>query len=229
MRTIASHKAVLRATSATLCLALFSAPADAQLRPGAEDRAAVLNAGRANPATPDNAPAAPAQPRRRRNASSSISPSRGTQRVEPGTVLTYVNIREGDTYDPAAVDQALKALFGTGLFSDVKINFNNGTLAIRVVENPILNQVVFEGNDKVSDQGPHQGSPDQAARHLHPRPVSGRCAAHHRALPPQRQIRRPRRSADHSAAAEPRRSDLLDHRRADHRHRPHQFHRQQGL
>ena len=44
MQTIATHKAVLRATSATLCLALFSAPAAAQLRPGAEDRAAVLNA-----------------------------------------------------------------------------------------------------------------------------------------------------------------------------------------
>ncbi len=149
MQTIASYKAVLRATSATLCLALFSAPADAQLRPGAEDRAAVLNAGRANPATPDNAPTAPAQPAAPERVIQHITVA-GTQRVEPGTVLTYVNIREGSTYDPAAVDQALKALFGTGLFSDVKINFNNGTLAIRVVENPILNQVVFEGNDKVS-------------------------------------------------------------------------------
>ena len=49
MRTIANHKAVLRATSATLCLALFCAPASAQLRPGAEDRAAVLNAERPGP------------------------------------------------------------------------------------------------------------------------------------------------------------------------------------
>ncbi|MGH6828882.1 MAG: POTRA domain-containing protein, partial [Rhizomicrobium sp.] len=74
----------------------------------------------------------------------------GTQRVEPGTVLTYMNLRVGDKYDPATADQALKALFGTGLFSDVHIAFNNGTLAIQVVENPIVNQVVFEGNDKVS-------------------------------------------------------------------------------
>ena len=144
MRTIANHKAVLRATSATLCLALFSAPAAAQLRPGAEDRAAVLNAER--PAPDNQQPAQPAQPAR---VIQHITVS-GTQRVEAGTVLTYVNIREGDNYDPATVDQALKALFGTGLFSDVKINFNNGTLAIRVVENPIVNQVVFEGNDKVS-------------------------------------------------------------------------------
>jgi outer membrane protein insertion porin family len=146
MRTSANYKAVLRATSATLCLALFTAPAGAQLRPGAADRAAELNAQRTNPETAPAAPAKPAQPAR---IIQHISVA-GTQRVEPGTVLTYVNIREGDNYDPAAVDQALKSLFGTGLFSDVKINFNNGTLAIRVVENPIVNQVVFEGNDKVS-------------------------------------------------------------------------------
>ena len=146
MRTIATSKAVLRATSATLCLALFSAPAGAQLRPGAANRAAALNAAHANPQTPPATPAQPATPAR---VIQHITVA-GTQRVEPGTVLTYVNLREGDTYDPAAVDQALKTLFGTGLFSDVKISFNNGTLAIRVVENPIVNQVVFEGNDKVS-------------------------------------------------------------------------------
>ena len=147
MRIIAKHKAALRATSATLCLALVSVPADAQLRPGAEDRAATLNAERQNPDAQQ--PAQPAQPQAPARIIQHIT-VQGTQRVEPGTVLTYVNIHEGDAYDPANVDQALKALFGTGLFSDVKINFNNGTLAIRVVENPIVNQVVFEGNDKVS-------------------------------------------------------------------------------
>jgi len=147
MRTIANYKAVLRATSATLCLAIFAAPAHAQLRPGAAERAQELNAQRANPQQPPAAtPPASAQPQR---IIQRITVT-GTQRVEPGTVLTYVNIREGDAYDPANVDTALKALFGTGLFSDVKINFNNGTLAIQVVENPIVNQVVFEGNDKVS-------------------------------------------------------------------------------
>ncbi|HXS08284.1 MAG TPA: outer membrane protein assembly factor BamA [Rhizomicrobium sp.] len=145
MRIIAKHRAALRATSATVCLALLSVPADAQLRPGAEDRAAVLNAERQNPETPTQ----PAQPQAPARIIQHIT-VQGTQRVEPGTVLTYVNIHEGDAYDPANVDLALKALFGTGLFSDVKINFNNGTLAIRVVENPIVNQVVFEGNDKVS-------------------------------------------------------------------------------
>ena len=228
MRTIASYKAVLRATSATLCLALFSAPADAQLRPGAEDRAAVLNAGRANPATPDNAPTAPAQPAAPERVIQHITVA-GTQRVEPGTVLTYVNIREGDTYDPAAVDQALKALFGTGLFSDVKINFNNGTLPYAWSKTPSSIRWCSKATTRSRTKDLTKEVQIKPRSHFHPRACRGRCPAHHRALSPQRQIRRPRRSADHPAAAEPRRSGVLDHRRADHRHRPHQFHRQQGL
>ncbi len=46
----------------------------------------------------------------------------------------------------------LKTLFATGLFSDVKIHLDGSTLTIQVTENPIINQVVFEGNAKVSDK-----------------------------------------------------------------------------
>jgi outer membrane protein insertion porin family len=139
-------------------LALASAPTGAQVRPGAAERAKELNAqaqqnnadaaAAANPAAQLAAPAAQA-PRIIQHIV-----VRGTQRVEPGTVLTYVGVREGDTYTPADVDTALKALTTTGLFSDVKTNFEEatGTLTIRVTENPIVNQVVFEGNSKVSDK-----------------------------------------------------------------------------
>jgi len=74
----------------------------------------------------------------------------GTQRIEPATVLTYITLHEGDTYDEQAADRALKALFATGLFSDVKINWDGTTLSVHVVENPIVNQVDFEGNSKVT-------------------------------------------------------------------------------
>jgi outer membrane protein insertion porin family len=76
----------------------------------------------------------------------------GTQRIEPATVLSYVSIREGDAYDEQAVDRSLKTLFATGLFADVKFNWDGSSLTINVVENPILNQVVYEGNNKVSDK-----------------------------------------------------------------------------
>ncbi|MGH6876080.1 MAG: outer membrane protein assembly factor BamA [Rhizomicrobium sp.] len=76
----------------------------------------------------------------------------GAQRVEPATVLSYISIREGEPYDDQAVDRSLKTLFATGLFADVKFNWDGSTLTINVVENPIINQVVFEGNDKVSEK-----------------------------------------------------------------------------
>lgn len=77
---------------------------------------------------------------------------RGTQRIEPATVLSYVTIHVGDPYDEQAVDRSLKALFATGLFADVSFPWDGSTLTINVVENPIINQVVFEGNDKVSEK-----------------------------------------------------------------------------
>src|SRR5262249_40364630 len=77
---------------------------------------------------------------------------RGTQRIQPGTVLTYISIREGDVYNEQAADTALKTLYATGLFADVKMNFDGSTLTVHVIENPIINQVVFEGNSKVSDK-----------------------------------------------------------------------------
>ncbi|MFO1247984.1 MAG: outer membrane protein assembly factor BamA [Alphaproteobacteria bacterium] len=142
----------MRATSAGLCLALAAGSSQAQIRPGAAERAQGLNAqqGSAVPAAP-GAAAAPAASAPRLIQHIVV---RGTQRVEAGTVLTYVGVREGDTYTPADTDQALKALMTTGLFSDAKTSFDGatGTLTIRVTENPIVNQVVFEGNSKVSDK-----------------------------------------------------------------------------
>src|SRR5689334_9703681 len=45
----------------------------------------------------------------------------GNQRIEPATVISYLLIHPGDTFDPARVDLSLKTLFATGLFADVQI------------------------------------------------------------------------------------------------------------
>jgi outer membrane protein insertion porin family len=76
----------------------------------------------------------------------------GAQRIEPATVLSYLSIHEGDVYDEQAVDRSLKALFATGLFADVKIIPDGSKLTVDIVENPIINQIVFEGEDKVSEK-----------------------------------------------------------------------------
>lgn len=81
----------------------------------------------------------------------------GAERIETATVLSYLPLQVGDTVDSAKIDLALKALFRTDLFADVRIGFDAGTLTIAVVENPIINRVIFEGNsglkeDKLRDE-----------------------------------------------------------------------------
>lgn len=70
----------------------------------------------------------------------------GAQRIEPGTVKSYLLIREGDAFDVQRIDRSLKSLFATGLFADVSFSRQAGTLIVKVVENPVINRVAFEGN-----------------------------------------------------------------------------------
>ena len=76
----------------------------------------------------------------------------GLQRIEPGTVRTYLLVREGDPFDAARIDRSLKSLFATGLFSDVAMARENNTLVVTVAENPIINRVAFEGNQRVDNE-----------------------------------------------------------------------------
>ena len=75
----------------------------------------------------------------------------GTQRVEEETVRTYMVVREGMVDDVDMVDQSVKTLFASGLFSDVTIRRSEGGLVVSVVENPIVNRVSFEGNGAIND------------------------------------------------------------------------------
>jgi len=77
----------------------------------------------------------------------------GNERIEAGTVLSYLPIQVGDQVDSQRIDVALKTLFRTDLFADVKIDLQpNGDLVVRVVENPIINRVIFEGNSALKEE-----------------------------------------------------------------------------
>ncbi len=77
----------------------------------------------------------------------------GLERVEVETVLSYVDIKKGDKATDGQLDSALKQLYATSLFNDVSMNINNnGILTIKVVENPVINKVLFDGNDKVDSE-----------------------------------------------------------------------------
>ena len=76
----------------------------------------------------------------------------GNRRVEPETVRSYLQFAPGDTYDPAKVDASIKALFATGLFSDVRIDRVGADVIVKVVENPVINQIAFEGNSEIDTE-----------------------------------------------------------------------------
>ncbi len=76
----------------------------------------------------------------------------GNRRVEAETIRSYFRAGGGDRLDAARIDTALKALIGTGLFQDVRINQAGGRLVVTVIENPVINRVAFEGNKKAKDE-----------------------------------------------------------------------------
>ena len=76
---------------------------------------------------------------------------RGNQRVDAETIRNYITIKPGKTFSNADIDDAVKALFGSGLFSDVRINQVGSTLVVQVSEYQVVNQVLFQGNKKLKD------------------------------------------------------------------------------
>jgi outer membrane protein insertion porin family len=81
----------------------------------------------------------------------------GNQRVEANTVASYLLFAPGDPYSESRIDTSLKTLYATGLFADVAIDPRDGNILIQVIENPIINRVIFEGNkslktDKITDE-----------------------------------------------------------------------------
>lgn len=76
----------------------------------------------------------------------------GTQRIEPSTVVSYLLVRPGDVFDAERIDQSLRSLFATGLFADVTLRREGDALVVNVVENPIINRIAFEGNQKIEEK-----------------------------------------------------------------------------
>ena len=75
----------------------------------------------------------------------------GNQRIEDGTIRSYLLVQPGDRFDADRIDRSLKTLYATGLFQDVRLGRVGDALVVHVVENPIVNRVAFENNHKLSD------------------------------------------------------------------------------
>jgi len=76
----------------------------------------------------------------------------GNHRVEADTVRSYFHGIPGERLDAGKIDDALKALYASGLFTDVHIRQADGRLIVTVVEAPLIGKVAFEGNKRVEDK-----------------------------------------------------------------------------
>ncbi|MBI1239577.1 MAG: outer membrane protein assembly factor BamA [Alphaproteobacteria bacterium] len=127
----------------------------------------------------------------------------GTQRIEPLTVKSYLAIQEGQVFNEQLIDLSLKTLFATGLFADVQIREAGGNVTVAVVENPIINRVAFEGNQKLTTEDL------EAEVQLKPRIVFTRAKAQ---ADVQRIIELYRRSGRFAATVEPKIVELPQNR-----------------
>ncbi|EIT68190.1 MULTISPECIES: outer membrane protein assembly factor BamA [Hydrocarboniphaga] len=75
--------------------------------------------------------------------------AQGLQRLEIGTVLTYLPLAVGDQLNEQTSRAAMRALYGSGLFDDVRLERDGDTLMIVVKERPAISGFKIEGNDKI--------------------------------------------------------------------------------
>src|SRR3990170_3370482 len=69
----------------------------------------------------------------------------GLQRTEPGTVFSYLPVKVGETMNSEKARAALRALYATGFFQDVRLEAENEVLVVFVRERPAIAQIDFSG------------------------------------------------------------------------------------
>ncbi len=76
----------------------------------------------------------------------------GNRRVDADTIRSYFRLAPGERLDAVKIDSALKALYATGLFQDIRISHSGSRLVVIVVEAPVIDRLAFEGNNKIKDE-----------------------------------------------------------------------------
>lgn len=80
----------------------------------------------------------------------------GLQRIAPGTVFSYLPIKTGETFDEARSAEAVRALFKSGFFKDVRIERDTegdgGVLVVVVQERPAISAIEITGNEDIETE-----------------------------------------------------------------------------
>ncbi len=75
----------------------------------------------------------------------------GNKRIEASTIVSNSDLKVGQSVEQNDLDQAVRKLFDSGYFADVKVDMQGQTALIRVEENPIVNRIYFENNKQFDD------------------------------------------------------------------------------
>lgn len=76
----------------------------------------------------------------------------GLQRISAGTVFTYMPLERGEQMDQAKAGRAIRALFRTGFFNDVRLDRQGDILVVTVTERPAINKITFVGNKDIKTE-----------------------------------------------------------------------------
>ena len=84
----------------------------------------------------------------------------GLQRIGAGTVFTYLPIERGDSIDQTRIGEAMRRLYGTGFFEDVRMSRQGDILVVTVVERPAINKLTLTGNKDIKTEDLTKGLND---------------------------------------------------------------------
>ncbi|HET9818533.1 MAG TPA: outer membrane protein assembly factor BamA [Rhodanobacteraceae bacterium] len=73
----------------------------------------------------------------------------GLQRIAAGTVLSYLPVQPGQTFDDAGAQKAIRDLFKTGFFNDVELERQGNILIVKVAERPSIASLTVRGNKDI--------------------------------------------------------------------------------
>ncbi|HEY8011392.1 MAG TPA: outer membrane protein assembly factor BamA [Rudaea sp.] len=84
----------------------------------------------------------------------------GLQRISAGTVFTYLPVEKGDNVTTERVQQAVRALYKTGFFTDVQVSRQGDILVITVKERPAISKIQIKGNKDLKEEDLLKGLKD---------------------------------------------------------------------
>ncbi len=156
----------------------------------------------------------------------------GVQRTEAGTIFSYLPIKVGERVDDEKIAEAVKALYATGFFRDVRLEAQGDVLIVAVQERPTISSIDVRRQQGIRhrhDQEGAEGHRHRGGAHLRPLRARPRRAGAEAPVHHARQVRGERPDDRHAAGAQPRGDQLHDRRRRVGEDRAHQHRRQQGV